>query len=85
MFLRLFPQSLQSNVYFMLTFASLKSTIIDNIPAKPMKFVFSNLMLKLCGFSFSSALKQNSNHDLINANAYLFDYVHLVKAQGERL
>lgn len=60
MFLRLITLYLQSDLYFMLTLAPLRITIISNIPAKPSKFVFANLMLKLCGFSFSSTLKFTS-------------------------
>jgi hypothetical protein len=44
------------NLLLWLTLKSLKTIIIGNIPAKPIEFDLSNFMLKLCGFSFFSAL-----------------------------
>jgi hypothetical protein len=44
------------NLLLGLTLRSLKTIIIGNIPAKPIEFDLSNFMLKLCGFSFFSAL-----------------------------
>jgi len=66
----------------LLTLLSLKIIIISNIPAKPSKFVITNLMLKLCGFSFSTALKNNSNQYLASVNPYFFCYIHLAKPKG---
>jgi hypothetical protein len=44
------------NPHFMLTQRAFKTIILGNTPAKPMEFDSSNFMLKLCGFSFFSAL-----------------------------
>ena len=43
------------NLLFLLTQRSLKTIILVNTPAKPMKFDLSSFTLKLCGFSFFSA------------------------------
>lgn len=46
------------NIIFLLglTLMILKDSLLINIPAEPREFDLSNSMLKLCGFSFFSAL-----------------------------
>ena len=73
MFLQTFLLFLPNNSHFMLTLASLKTTIISNTPAKPMMFVFTNITLKLCGFSFFSAPLSISPPLLNLLNAFCFN------------
>lgn len=64
------------NLLLLLTLPSLKTNIIRNIPAKPMCFDLSKLMLKLCGFSFFYALITTS---------YLKHTCNLVKSVDREL